>query len=97
LPRIALKNLTPGMQLSRSVLNGGGAMLVDQGVKVSEDMIRKLANAGIRYVFVVDRLDEDPLAEALSALEGRFAVTGDEPHMGRLKRLLKEHLQELYS
>ena len=97
MPRIALKNLTPGMQLSRSVLNGAGAMLVDQGVKASEEMIRKLSNAGIRYVFVVDRLGEDPLAEALSALEVRFVGTGDEPHMGRLKRLLKEHLQELYS
>ena len=97
MPRIALKNLAPGMQLSRSVINGGGAMLVDQGVKVSEEMIQKLANARIKYVSVVDRLGEDPLAEALSALEARFAVTGDAPHMDRLKRLLKEHLQELYS
>lgn len=97
MPRIALKSLAPGMQLSRPVLNGAGAMLVDQGVRISEEMIRKLANADIRHVFVVGRPDDDRLDEMLSALEARFARAGDEPHMGRLKGLLRTHLQELYS
>jgi hypothetical protein len=97
LPRIALKNLRSGMQLSRPVVNGAGAMLVDRGVSVSEEMIGKLANADIRYVFVVGRVSDGPLEEELSALETRFAGTEDESHMGRLKRLLRDHLQELYS
>lgn len=97
MPRTALKNLAPGMQLSKPVFNGAGAMLADRGVRISEEMIRKLENADIRYVFVIGLPDDDSLDEMLSALEARFAPAGDQPHMGRLKRLLKEHLQELYS
>ena len=97
MPRIALKNLAPNMQLSKPVFNGAGAMLVDRGVRISEEMIRKLDNADIRYVFVVDRSDDESLDEMLSALEARFARAGDQPHMGRVKRLLEEHLRELYS
>lgn len=97
MPRIALKNLAPGMQLSKPVFNGAGAMLVDRGARISEEMIRKLDNADIRYVFVVDRSDDDSLDEMLPALEARFARAGDQPHMDRVKRLLREHLRELYS
>ena len=97
MPRIALKNLMPGMQLSRPVLNGAGAMLVDRGVVISEEVIEKLGNADIRHVFVINRSDEDSLDVMLSALEARFIRVGDGAHMDRLKRLLKEHLQELYS
>jgi hypothetical protein len=96
-PRIALKNLEAGMQLSRAVVNGAGAKLVDQGARITQEMVRKLINANIRYVFVVGQPDEALLKEALSALETRFARIKDEPHMDRLRRILGEHLQELYS
>jgi hypothetical protein len=96
-PRIALKNVEAGMQLSRAVLNDAGAKLVDQGVRVTQEMLLKLVNAHVRYVFVVGRSDDGQLGEALSALEARFTRTEGEPHMAKLKRLLSEHLQELYS
>ena len=97
MPRIALKNVEAGMQLSRAVLNDAGAMLVDHGTKLTQEMIRKLANAHVRSVFVMDQSDDGRLEEALSALETRFARTEGQPHMDRLKRLLLQHLQELYS
>jgi len=96
-PRIALKNVEAGMQLSRAVLNEAGAKLVDQGARITQEMLLKLVNAHVRYVFVVGRSDDGQLAEALSALDARFARTEEKPYMNRLKRLLKEHLQELYS
>jgi hypothetical protein len=96
-PRIALKNLEAGMQLSRAVVNGAGAKLVDQGARITQEMIRKLINANIRYVFVAGQSDEALLEEALSALDARFVRIKDEPHMDRLRRILREHLQELYS
>jgi hypothetical protein len=96
-PRIALKNVQAGMQLSRSILNSAGALLVEQGATITQEMIGKLANADIRYVFVTGEVSNGALEEMLSALETRFARTKDEPHMGRLRRLLTEHLRELYS
>ena len=97
LSRIALKDVEAGMQLSRPVLYDAGAMLIDRGARISEEMIQKLVNADIRYIFVVGRPDDCPLDEMLSALDARFAKTKDEPHMDRLRQLMREHLQELYS
>ena len=97
MPRIALKNAQTGMQLSRPVLNGAGALLIDQGATITQEMIGRLVNADIRYVFVIGGEANGALEEMLSALETRFARTKDDPHMGRLRRLLREHLQELYS
>lgn len=97
MPRIALKNVEAGMQLSRAVLNDAGAKLVDRGVRITQEMLLKLVNARVRYVFVVDTSDDGQLEEALSALEARFSRTEEKPHMDGLKRLLREHLQELYS
>ncbi len=97
MPRIALKNVEAGMQLSRAVLNDAGAKLVGQGARITQEMLRKLVNAHVRYVFVVSQSDDGQLEEALSGLEARFARTKDRLHMDRLKRLLREHFQELYS
>jgi hypothetical protein len=96
-PRIALKNVEAGMQLSRAVLNDAGATLINRGARITQEMIRKLINTNIRYIFVVGQLDDGRLEEALSDLEARFARTKDRLHMDRLKRLLREHFQELYS
>ena len=97
MPRIALKNVEPGMQLSRAVVNDAGAKLINRGARITEEMLRKLVNANIRHVYVVCLSGDGALEEALSALEARFVRTGDKPHMDRLRRLLQEHLQELYS
>jgi hypothetical protein len=95
-PRIALKNAEAGMQLTRAVLNDAGVKLVDQGARITQEMLKKFVNAQVRYIFVVGQSDSGQLEEALSALEARFVRTKDKPHMSRLKRLLWEHLQELY-
>ena len=97
MPRIALKNVEAGMQLSRAVLNDTGAKLINRGARITEEVIRKLSNANIRYIFVVGQPDDGQLEDALSGLEARFARTKDRLHMDRLKRLLREHFQELYS
>ena len=97
MPRVALKNVEVGMQLSRAVLNNAGAKLVDEGTMITQEMLRRLLNAHVRCVFVVGQSDDGQLEDALSALEARFAGTADEPHMDRLKQLLREHLREIYS
>lgn len=97
MPRIALKNLEVGMQLSKPALNSAGALLVDRGAKITEEMIVKLSNADIRHVFVVRRPEDTSLEEVIFALERRFSKTKDDQLMERLERLLREHLEELYS
>ena len=97
MPRLPLDKIQPGMQLSRHAVNNSGVMLLERGTVISEEMVGKLRNAEIRYLFVVENPDDGRLHEMLSALEERFAMTRDEPHMGVLKELLREHMEDIYT
>jgi hypothetical protein len=95
-PRIALNNVEIGMQLSRPVFNSSGAFLIDRGVEITEEMIRRLFHAGVSYVFVEGRPDAT-LEKELSALEKRFSKCKDNARMATLRRLIREHMKDLYS
>ncbi len=95
MPRIALKYVEVGMQLSKAVTNDAGVSLINKGAVITEKMLQKLVNANVRYVFVVNRSDEGRLEQELSALDARFARSTEKPHMAVLKSLLREHLEEL--
>lgn len=85
------------MRLSKAVRNDAGVNLINKGTLITENILQKLINANVAYVFVASESDKGRLEEELSALEARFSRTGEKPHMAGLKRLLQEHLQELYS
>ena len=85
------------MQLSRHAVNNSGVMLLERGTMVTEEMIGKLRNAGVRHLFVAGKPDDAGLHEMLSALGERFALTKDKPHMGTLKDLLREHIEDIYA
>jgi hypothetical protein len=97
MPRLPLDKILPGMQLSKHAMNDFGVMLLERGTMITEEMIGKLRNAEVRHLFVAVNLDDARLHEMLSALEERFALTKDEPHMGALKDLLREHMEDLYA
>jgi HD-GYP domain-containing protein (c-di-GMP phosphodiesterase class II) len=48
----ALKELTPGMKLARSVFNQDGRVLISAGVTISPSIVNKLAEKGLTSVFV---------------------------------------------
>ncbi len=97
MPRLALTYVEAGMRLSKAVRNDAGVKLIDKGVTITEKILQKLIDTDVPYVFVVGDSDAERLEEELSALDARFARTGEKPLMDRLKRLLQEHLKELYS
>jgi hypothetical protein len=97
LPRLCLDKIQLGMQLSRHALNNSGVLLLERGTVITAEMLGKLRNAEVRHLFVADNSDDERLDEALSALEERFAMTRDEPHMGVLRDLLREHMEDIYT
>ena len=97
MPKIALKYVEVGMRLSKAVRNDAGMKLINKGTTITERILQKLINANVGYLFVVSESDAERLEEELSALDARFARTCEKPHMDGLKRLLREHLEELYS
>jgi hypothetical protein len=96
-PRLPLDKIQPGMQLSKHAVNNFGLMLLERGTMITEEMIEKLRNAEVRHLFVAGNPDDARLREMLSALEERFAMTNDKPHMGVLKDLLREHIEDIYA
>jgi hypothetical protein len=97
LPRLPLDKIQLGMQLSRHAVNNSGVLLLERGTVITDEIIGKLRNAEVRHLFVADNSDDERLDEMLSALEKRFAMTRDEPHMGVLKELLREHMEDIYT
>jgi hypothetical protein len=97
MPRIALKYVEVGMRLSKAVRNDAGMKLINKGTTITEKILQKLINANVGYVLVAGESDAQRLEEELSALDKRFARTCEKPQMDGLKRLLREHLEELYS
>ncbi len=97
MPRVPLDRVEPGMQLSRHAVNGAGIVLLERGTTITEALIRKLRTAKVGHVFVTGARDGAAVQEALAALEERFKLSGNEPHMHVLKELLEEHLRDISS
>lgn len=97
MPKVPVDNLKAGMKLSRPVVNDNGMILLGEGTEITEAAIERLRNMNILSVSVEGGPQpEKSKEEMLSELDMRFRKTEHEPHMGTLKRLLKEHIEESY-
>lgn len=96
MPRIPIAKLQDGTVLSRPVMSPSNALLVEAGTMVTAEIRAKLANGGVRHVFIVNKPDDGRLREELSALEARFRSSEDVELMRMLQGLVREHLEEIY-
>lgn len=97
MPKVAVINVKPGMKLSKPVLNEAGMILVGEGTVLSDAHIDRLNNMNVSSVYVEGaakprKSKEDMFAE----LDSRFSKTENEPYMAILKRMFKEHIEEIY-
>lgn len=95
--KIPVSALKPGMKLTKPVVNDAGMVLLGEGTELTNSLIERLQNMNIGSVYVEGTSSpEKSLDEALAELDARFKKTENEPYMGTLKRLLKEHIEELH-
>ncbi|MCL5062878.1 MAG: hypothetical protein M0Z70_12220 [Nitrospiraceae bacterium] len=98
MPKVSVNNLKPGMKLSKPVVNEAGMILLGEGTEITDSLIERLQNMNVSSVYVEEgaskpqKSKEDIMAE----IDARFKKTENEPHMGMLKKLFKEHVEELY-
>lgn len=95
--KISVNALKSGMKLTKPVVNDAGMVLLGEGTELTDTLIERLLNMDIGSVYVEGtaspgKSKEDMLAE----LDARFKKTENEPYMGMLKKLFKEHIEELY-
>jgi len=95
--KISVSNLTPGMKLSKPVVNEANMILFGEGTVLTGAHIERLHNMNINSVHVEgDSKPKKPKEEVLAELEARFKKTENEPYMGTLKKLFVDHIEELY-
>ncbi len=97
MPKVTVNNLKPGMKLSKPVVNEAGMILLGEGTEITDVLIERLQNMNVSSVFVEGASKpQKPKEEVMAEIDARFKKTENEPHMGMLKRLIKEHVEELY-
>lgn len=95
--RILVDNLKPGMKLAQPVQNESGIVLLPKGAELTFSGIERLNAMGIASVMIEGkRVPPKPMEEVLEEIDARFKKTENEKHMVMLKKILIEHMNELY-
>jgi hypothetical protein len=85
------------MKLSKPVTNEAGMILLGEGTELTNALITRLENMNVQSVHVEGAsMPAKPKEEMLAELDARFKKTENEPYMATLKKLFREHIEELY-
>jgi len=95
--RVLVTKLTPGMRLSRPVLNESGFVMIGEDVELTDVLIAKIQGMGVDSVYVHGSSKvRVPKEEVLAGLDERFRNVEAKPHMGLLKKVIADHIEGLY-
>jgi hypothetical protein len=98
MPKIAIDKITPGMVLTKPVTGSNGMVLLAEGTELNAKWIDRLETMGVDGVWVGGAAEQPvPLEEALAALDKRVETVIEKPHMETLKRLVRVHIERLYT
>jgi hypothetical protein len=98
MPKIASDKLQPGMKLAKPVIGKNGMVFLGEGTELTEKWIQHLQDMNIEGVFVEGPSEQDvPLEAALASLDQRFETVHDKPYMEFIKKIVRTHIESLYS
>jgi len=98
MPRVAKEALTPGMKLAKPICGANGMVMLAEGTELTEKWIERIQDMDVTAVFVEGASEPTvPREEALAALDERFAPVEHERYMGELKKIVRAHIEGLYS
>jgi hypothetical protein len=96
--RIAKEALLPGMKLAKPIMGQNGMVMLVEGTELTEKWIDRIQDMDVTGVFVEGASEPAvPLDEELAGLEKRFATVHQEPYMGLIKKMVRGHIEGLYS
>ncbi|OPY74425.1 MAG: hypothetical protein A4E64_02275 [Syntrophorhabdus sp. PtaU1.Bin058] len=97
MPKITPDKLEPGMKLLKPVMNRSGMVLLGEGTELTAELIEKIKDMDADSISIYGTAPPStPKEEMLSAIDGRFKAVEEEPYMGTIKKVLKEHIEGLY-
>jgi hypothetical protein len=98
--KIPLELATAGMKLAKLVNNKRGMPLCSAGTELTENIIARLSNMGVKRITVeghpVDTEDrEKSLSQQIDELHARFKYVEGDPLMRKIKDIFLERLKEM--
>jgi hypothetical protein len=94
--RVSVKDLTPGMKLTRPVTKNG-LVMIGEDTELTRQLIDKLQQMDLDSVYVHGASKAlPPRDEVFADLDRRFRQVEAEPFMAVLKNAISEHLESLY-
>lgn len=95
--KVPVTNLKAGMKLTKPVVNDAGMVMLGEGTILTDQMINKITNMNINAVFVEGGQQRTKTKEeTLREIEQRFSKSGDNEQMRLLKKIMIEHVDEIY-
>ncbi|MFQ3574176.1 MAG: hypothetical protein SNJ53_06035 [Thermodesulfovibrionales bacterium] len=95
--KVPVTHLKPGMKLIKPVVNDAGMVMLGEGTVLTDQMINKISNMNISAVFVDGSSQKaKSKEETIKEIEERFSKSADTEQMRLLKRLMLEHVEEVY-
>jgi hypothetical protein len=95
--KVPVSKLVPGMILSKPVINSNGMVMLGEDTELTRALIERIDDMGVGGVHIKGYSQpHEPKDELLRLLDERFSKVEKEPHMDRVKRLLREHIEGLY-
>ncbi|MBW2057430.1 MAG: hypothetical protein JRH07_01305 [Deltaproteobacteria bacterium] len=97
--RIPLERASEEMKLAKPVVNDSGVTLVREGTVLTQSLIQRLSNLGIRQIIVHGHPlkreggEDKPLATLERELEERFRPTQSNPLMRQIKEIFLRDLR----
>ncbi|HIJ59337.1 MAG TPA: hypothetical protein HPP56_01790 [Nitrospirae bacterium] len=95
--KVAIANVKTGMKLLKPVINDSGMVMLGEGTILTDQMINKLNNMNISFVYVEGSQAKTKSKEALiNEINERFQKSGTNEQMVLLHKLMIEHIEETY-
>lgn len=97
MPRIPIDKIEVGMKLVKPITDKNGMVLLSEGTVLTEKWVERIQDMSIEAIYIDGpTVQPIPKDEALSLLDARFQPVEDQPHMGFIKKVLKEYIEGLY-
>jgi len=98
MPKVAIDKLVPGMKLSQPLTAPNGLVLLSEGTELTDKWISRIEDMNVGFVHIEGPSDPGvPREEMMARLDARFAPVETQPHMGSLKKIVRDHIETLYA
>ncbi|MCX8069117.1 MAG: hypothetical protein N2738_01295 [Thermodesulfovibrionales bacterium] len=95
--KVAPTNLKAGMKLQKPVVNDAGMVMLGEGTVLTDQMINKINNMNISFVFVEGAQQKTKNKDdLLLEIDNRFKKSESNEYMALLHRVMREHIEETY-